>query len=70
MYKDFPDSDIRTPYKPPDNALSITEEWIIKDGKYLLWLPKDYRTTSVAIHGNTLVLGLKSGRVIFLRFNF
>ncbi|KAL6910995.1 hypothetical protein GGI43DRAFT_33046 [Trichoderma evansii] len=63
-------SDIYTPYNPSDNTVFITDGWITKDGKYLLWLPKDYRTIHVAIHGNILALGLKSGRVIFLRFNF
>ncbi|KAL7917823.1 hypothetical protein ACQKWADRAFT_305781 [Trichoderma austrokoningii] len=56
-------------HKPQNNTVFITDEWVTKDGKYLLWLPKDYRTAHVAIYGNILALGLQSGRVIILRLS-
>ncbi|KAK4233949.1 hypothetical protein C8A03DRAFT_19073 [Achaetomium macrosporum] len=53
-----------------DHALFVDGEWITLDGKGVLWLPSDYRATSVALYENTVVLGHRSGRLTFLRFSF
>lgn len=53
---------------PKHNLLLIDEEWITKSGKPLLWLPREYRSKAVAIQGNIVAIGHKSG-IIFIRFN-
>ena len=53
-----------------DYTLYIDEEWITRDGKNLLWLPKDYRPTTLALYKNMMVLGHRSGELTFLRFEF
>jgi WD40 repeat protein len=53
--------------RPSNYALFVDDEWVTLDGKNLLWLPKDYRPTCVAVYGGTLVLGHRSGGLTFLR---
>ncbi|KAJ4859813.1 NACHT domain-containing protein [Trichoderma breve] len=50
------------------DLLLIDEEWITKGGKPLLWLPREYRSNAVAIQGNMVAMGHKSG-ITFLRLN-
>lgn len=53
---------------PKHNSLLIEGQWITMDGKDLLWLPREYRSNAVVIHGNMVAIGHKSG-VTFIRFN-
>ena len=57
-------------HQPASSVLSVRDDWVMRDGRSVLWLPVDYRATCVAVHGPTLVLGHASGRVTFLRFAF
>jgi WD40 repeat protein len=53
--------------KPKDSlALFVREQWIIQGTKHILWLPPDYRATTVATFGNIIALGHASGRVSIL----
>ncbi|KAL2192580.1 hypothetical protein P885DRAFT_47293, partial [Corynascus similis CBS 632.67] len=61
---------VATDEKSSDHALFVDEEWITVDGKCILWLPSDYRATSVALYEDTVVLGHRSGGLTILRFNF
>lgn len=51
---------------PTVHSLYVDNEWITIDGKKCLWLPKDYRSPEVAVHGNVIVLGRQSGGLTFL----
>ncbi|CAN9360228.1 unnamed protein product [Alternaria alternata] len=62
---------------PPDNgvpraasmSLSLSvEEWICWNGKRILWLPSEYRSSVVAVHDNTVGFGYATGLVSMLRF--
>lgn len=58
---------------PPHQAqrasrISLKEEWVLLDGKEILWLPPSYRASCSDVHGDLLVLGHDSGRIIFLEF--
>jgi WD40 repeat protein len=62
---------------PPDNgapraasmSLSLSvEEWICWNGKRVLWLPSEYRSSVVAVHHNTVGFGYATGLVSMLRF--
>jgi WD40 repeat protein len=62
---------------PPDNgvprAASISlllsgEEWVCWNGKRVLWLPSEYRSSVVAVHDNTVGFGYATGLVSLLRF--
>ncbi|KAK4163559.1 vegetative incompatibility protein HET-E-1 [Cladorrhinum sp. PSN259] len=55
---------------PASGLLFVGDEWVMQDGRNLLWLPVDFRESCVAVHGRTLVLGNGSGRVAFFRFSF
>jgi WD40 repeat protein len=50
--------------------LFVIDQWLTCDSKRLLWLPYEYRPSAVATQGNTIVLGLKSGEIMSLTFNF
>ncbi|KAH6883535.1 hypothetical protein B0T10DRAFT_411160, partial [Thelonectria olida] len=45
-------------------GISIDGEWVVKDGKSMLWLPPEYRASSSAALGSTVVIGRRSGRVL------
>ena len=57
-------------HQPASNFLFVNDDWVIRDGRSILWLPADYRATCVAVHGLTLILGHASGQVTFFRFAF
>ena len=44
-------------------GLNKDTSWIIFNGNNWLWLPAEYRRSTSAIRGSTIVLGCKSGRV-------
>jgi hypothetical protein len=50
--------------------LCVRDQWLTCDSKRLLWLPYEYKSDAVATTGNTIALGLGSGEVIFLAFDF
>jgi len=49
-------------------GLFVTEQWIARGIEKLLWLPHDYRPSTVAVRGNIVALGYVSGRVSILEF--
>ena len=48
--------------------LSVLDNWVIEEGKSILWLPPDYRATCVANWNGMVVLGHSSGGMSFLEF--
>ena len=48
--------------------LSVIEDWVIENGKRLLWLPADYRATCMAVWNESIVLGHPSRTISFLQF--
>jgi WD40 repeat protein len=49
-------------------AIFLNDEWVTQDEQNLLWLPPDYRAECSAVLDNMLVLGYRSGQVIFIEF--
>jgi hypothetical protein len=50
-------------------GLSVSNDWIEKEGRNILWLPPDYCVTSIAIWHSSIVLGHASGDISFLELN-
>jgi WD40 repeat protein len=50
-------------------ALSVAEQWVVKEGQNILWLPPDYRATCEAVRNNVVVLGHSSGGISLLEFD-
>jgi WD40 repeat protein len=48
--------------------LFVSDDWVIEEGKSILWLPPDYRATCVANWNGMVVLGHSSGGMSFLEF--
>jgi hypothetical protein len=48
--------------------LFVSNNWVIEEGKSILWLPPDYRATCVANRNGMVVLGHLSGGMSFLEF--
>ena len=46
----------------------ISNEWVIRDGQNIFWLPLDFRPSCSAVFINVLALGHASGHVTFLEF--
>ncbi len=57
-------------HSPPLTTLALfaKEQWIVYGSETLLWLPPDYRATSVAVFGDTIVLGHESGGLSIIEF--
>ena len=49
-------------------ALYVLNDWVIEEGESILWLPRDYRATCVAVWNGMVVLGHSSGGISFLEF--
>ncbi|KAF3169478.1 hypothetical protein EYR41_007692 [Orbilia oligospora] len=50
-------------------AIIVQDEWLIRNGERLIWLPHDYRPTLFAADASTIVLTITSGMVLFFTFN-
>ncbi|KAI0543597.1 WD40-repeat-containing domain protein [Xylaria curta] len=50
-----------------NHALTIDHNWLCLNKEKVVWLPKEYRPTSVAYRGNIIVLGQRSGGLIILQ---
>jgi len=50
-------------------GLGSNNTWITYSGKKLIWLPPEYRVSSVAISGTNLSIGCSSGRVLIFKFS-
>jgi hypothetical protein len=48
--------------------LFVSDDWVIEEGKSILWLPPDYRATYVANWNGMVVLGHSSGGMSLLEF--
>ncbi|PVH70635.1 hypothetical protein DL98DRAFT_564105 [Cadophora sp. DSE1049] len=49
-------------------ALFVEKQWVVRGSEPLLWLPIDYRPTTVAVFENTIALGHASGSVSIIEF--
>ncbi|KAK3934300.1 putative vegetative incompatibility protein [Diplogelasinospora grovesii] len=49
-------------------GLSSNGTWITYQGQNLLWLPPEYRPSSLAIHGTVMSIGCSTGRILILTF--
>ncbi|KAL9113919.1 MAG: hypothetical protein Q9227_002053 [Pyrenula ochraceoflavens] len=49
--------------------LFVSNQWITFGQNKLLWLPGQFRATSVATRGENVILGHRSGRMTFMRFD-
>jgi WD40 repeat protein len=50
--------------------VSVEEEWILREGEKILWLPSEYRSRIVAVHNSNVGIGCSSGEVVVLNFVF
>jgi WD40 repeat protein len=48
-------------------SITVLDNWVIKDKKPVLWLPPDYRPTSVAVWNKTIVIGHSLGGISILQ---
>jgi WD40 repeat protein len=49
-------------------GISRDRSWITKDGKGILWLPVEYRPSTLTISESTVIIGCGSGHVLIMRF--
>jgi hypothetical protein len=49
-------------------GMFIKEQWVAWGKDNLLWLPPEYRPTSVTVRWGVAILGHASGRISFLKF--
>ncbi|KZL73005.1 beta transducin-like protein HET-E2c [Colletotrichum tofieldiae] len=50
-------------------GISKDSNYVMKGRKRVLWLPAEYRSTKIAVFGETVAIGCKSGRVVFIKFS-
>jgi WD40 repeat protein len=51
-----------------EEALFVSNDWVVEGKGKILWLPPEYRMTSVAVWNRIIGLGHSSGRISILRF--
>jgi WD40 repeat protein len=49
-------------------SISIEEQWVLRNGERLLWLPFEYQPDKVAIHNDLVGFGYLSGRILIMKF--
>ncbi|ERF69366.1 hypothetical protein EPUS_08638 [Endocarpon pusillum Z07020] len=61
----------RTAFLPPQISPSVfvKDQWVSLYTDRILWLPPEHRPSCVAVFGNVVGLGHKSGRVTLMTFN-
>ena len=57
------------PRLQPLCTVFVRGDWITQDKSNILWLPSEYRPSCPAFRGNLLILGLPSGKVVFIKFS-
>ncbi|OHX00891.1 NACHT and WD40 domain protein [Colletotrichum incanum] len=50
-------------------GISKDGTYIMKGRKRVLWLPVEYRSSEIAVFGETIAIGCKLGRVVFIKFS-
>lgn len=56
-------------YQQNQYGISENGVWITYNGRNLLWLPSEYRTSKFSIVGSTIALGCVDGRLLVFRFS-
>ncbi|OBT39271.1 hypothetical protein VE00_10181 [Pseudogymnoascus sp. WSF 3629] len=51
-----------------EQSLFVSNDWVIEGKEKTLWLPPEYRPTSMAVWNRIIVLGLSSGKIIIFGF--
>ncbi len=58
-------------YQRLDGTVFLTNDWVTRGDKNVLWLPHDYRASVLTAYNNNMfVLGYLSGRVVLLSLAF
>ena len=60
-------SPIGVEYSP---VVFVTVEWVTWNRQRIIWLPSEWRPTSVTLKGSLLVMGHNNGRVTFTSLDF
>jgi hypothetical protein len=55
---------------PIMETVMMNRSWIQQGLRDLLWLPHEYRASCNDVHGNTLAIGQRSGRVSFVQLHY
>jgi WD40 repeat protein len=55
------------PRQRPSSAVFIKDQWVCSRTEPILWLPPEYRSTCVAVHGGSVGFGYTSGRVTIMK---
>ena len=55
-----------SPHSKGGEALFVSNDWVVEGKRKILWLPPDYRATSIAVWDRIIVLGHSSGRISIL----
>ena len=51
-----------------EQGLIISNDWVIDGKEKFLWLPPEYRASSIAVWNRIIVVGHSSGRISILGF--
>jgi WD40 repeat protein len=57
-----------SPDSKGEEALLVSNDWVVEGKGKILWLPPEYRATSMAVWNRIIVLGHSSGRISVLEF--
>ncbi|WYZ42122.1 hypothetical protein EsH8_V_001017 [Colletotrichum jinshuiense] len=50
-------------------GISLDGGWVMRGDNEILWLPLEYRSEALAVVGNIVAIGCKTGRVVFIQLS-
>jgi WD40 repeat protein len=55
------------PYQQLSPIIFVKNSWVCSQTRLILWLPPEYRTDCIAVHGSAVGFGYSSGRVMVMK---
>jgi WD40 repeat protein len=55
------------PRQRPSSSIFVKDQWVCSRTDPILWLPPEYRSTCVAVHGGSVGFGCTSGKVMIMK---
>ena len=57
------------PRQRPSSAIFVKDQWVCSRTDPILWLPPEYRSDCIAVHGGSVGFGYASGRITIMKLD-
>jgi WD40 repeat protein len=70
LHRAFLSGDAALSRASPSPSVFVGGHWVSWGGENILWLPSEYRPSDIAVYGDIVGFGYRSGRVLVMDFAF